>query len=114
VPSTFRSSGFASAEEWEQAVATSEVRLQWDPDHNPSGHPVERRALQLGLRGGALQNYGREVLLAVEDITPFVSEQRENVARGSKNLLIPDERVYVPRDSEIGTSLGLDSDLKAT
>lgn len=26
------------------------VRLQWDPDHDPSGAPVKRRAIQLGLR----------------------------------------------------------------
>lgn len=26
------------------------VRLQWDPDHDPSGVPEKRRAIQLGLR----------------------------------------------------------------
>ena len=28
----------------------AEVRLQWDPDHHPSGSPEKRRAIQLGLR----------------------------------------------------------------
>ena len=28
----------------------AEVRLQWDPDHAPSGVPEKRRAIQLGLR----------------------------------------------------------------
>lgn len=28
----------------------SAVRLQWDPDHTPSGAPERRRAIQLGLR----------------------------------------------------------------
>ena len=28
----------------------AEVRLQWDPDHTPSGEPTLRRAIQLGLR----------------------------------------------------------------
>lgn len=27
------------------------VRLQWDPDHTPSGTCEQRRAIQLGLRG---------------------------------------------------------------
>ena len=28
------------------------ARLQWDPDHDPSGSPIkERRAIQLGLKG---------------------------------------------------------------
>ena len=26
------------------------VRLQWDPDHDPTGAPEKRRAIQLGLR----------------------------------------------------------------
>lgn len=28
----------------------SSVRLQWDPDHTPTGAPEKRRAIQLGLR----------------------------------------------------------------
>ena len=28
----------------------AEVRLQWDPDHTPSGESTLRRAIQLGLR----------------------------------------------------------------
>jgi len=28
----------------------SKVRLQWDPDHAPSGAPERRRAIQLGLK----------------------------------------------------------------
>jgi hypothetical protein len=34
-------------------VARSEVRLQWNPDHDPTGNKLERRALQLGLRDGS-------------------------------------------------------------
>ena len=28
----------------------SDVRLQWDPDHSPTGASEQRRAIQLGLR----------------------------------------------------------------
>ncbi len=35
---------YGSEETWRRAVAGSDVRLQWDPDHGPSGNPVERRA----------------------------------------------------------------------
>ena len=61
VPSSFDSKRFATQEEWRAAVAASEVRLQWDPDHDPSGKPIERRAVQLGLRGAALRRYGQKV-----------------------------------------------------
>jgi len=30
------------------------VRLQWDPDHTPTGEKEERRAIQLGLRDEVL------------------------------------------------------------
>jgi len=37
-------------DEKEKGVARSPVRLQWDPDHTPSGGNVQRRAIQLGMR----------------------------------------------------------------
>jgi hypothetical protein len=60
VHSTFVPEVYASQEEWQRAVARSSVRLQWDPDHDPSGAKAERRAIQLGLRGDALARYARE------------------------------------------------------
>lgn len=67
-----------------------DVRLQWDPDHAPSGRPVERRAIQLGLRGAALREYATPI--AIEDITPLVAAQREH--RASDALMTPREDVY--------------------
>ena len=40
VPSSFDREVFSGHEEWQAAVASSEVRLQWDPDHDPSGKPL--------------------------------------------------------------------------
>ncbi|WP_082408799.1 DUF4291 family protein [Verrucomicrobium spinosum] len=51
-------------------------RLQWDPDHSPTGGPLERRAIQLGLRGNMIRRYGRDEVVAIEDISEFVAEQR--------------------------------------
>ena len=34
----------------ERGVKRTPVRLQWDPDHTPSGTCEQRRAIQLGLR----------------------------------------------------------------
>src|SRR6185295_7239202 len=49
--SSFQPSVYRDKAEWEAAVKNSEVRLQWDPDHDPHGADEERRAIQLGLRG---------------------------------------------------------------
>ncbi|MFZ6757477.1 DUF4291 domain-containing protein [Undibacterium sp. Ji50W] len=78
---------------WQQAVQDSDVRLQWDPDHDPAGLCVERRAVQLGLRGDALRRYGREEILEIIDVTAFVGEQRQHVQE-FENLVIPYEAVY--------------------
>lgn len=97
VPSGFDGSAFATREQWQNAVSESEVRLQWDPDHDPSGGKLERRALQLGLRGQALAAYGREAIIDIEDISDFVAAQREQVQQGRYGVLeTPRERVYLP------------------
>lgn len=97
VPSSFDSERFASHEEWKAAVEHSDVRLQWDPDHDPLGKPLERRAIQLGLRGRALRRYGEEALLGIEDITPFVIAQRAHLRDDFAELVVPRERVYPAR-----------------
>ncbi|GHO86604.1 DUF4291 domain-containing protein [Dictyobacter formicarum] len=92
VPSSYWADVFPSQEEWKRAVATSEVRLQWDPDHSPTGRKLERRALQLGLRGSVLQSYARDWILEIEDISAFVEEQRP-FTRTEK-----DARLFTPRE----------------
>lgn len=96
VPSSFDADAYGDREEWAKAVARSEVRLQWDPDHLPSGEKCERRAIQLGLRGAALEAYGEREILEIIDMSEFVAHQRPEV-REWKNgkLLTPLETVYV-------------------
>ena len=107
VHSSFDPEIYGSHDEWRRAVANSGVRLQWDPDHGPSGGPVERRAIQLGLRGDALARYTREWLLDIEDISDFVTEQRVNAAAPSERLVMPREDVYPASDPEVAARLGL-------
>lgn len=46
----------------------SVVRLQWDPDHHPSGQKLTRKAIQLGLKG-SIQLGNQEGILKIRDIT---------------------------------------------
>lgn len=93
VASRLAVSGFSSHDEWQQALASSDVRLQWDPDHGPAGNPVERRAVQLGLRGETLARYGKDEIVRIEDITLFVKQQAGQL---DEKLQMPAERVYRP------------------
>jgi hypothetical protein len=107
VPSSYHDDSGYSRQQWQQAVADSDVRLQWDPDHDPSGRPLDRRAIQLGLRGDALSRYGREALLSIEDITPFVIEQCSNARAPFSQLVTPHESVYAP-EQLAGQAVGID------
>jgi hypothetical protein len=109
VASSFGQSGFGSEDEWKAAVARSEVRLQWDPDHDPEGTPLVRRAIQLGLRGSMLEAFGRRELLEVIDLTAFVAEQQAALAAGGPGQLrTPVEHVYRPADPGLARNLSLD------
>lgn len=94
VPSTYQKHLYASEAEWKQAVEKSQARVQWDPDHDPSGAPLARRAIQLGLRGELLARYAREWIVEIEDISDFVAEQRANAHNDYAQLVVPRERVY--------------------
>jgi hypothetical protein len=84
------------------------VRLQWDPDHAPSGAKEERRAIQLGLRGEVLRRYAREWIVDIEDVSDFVAEQRSQ-RRVTAELLTPREDVYPIADATTRERLGVAS-----
>jgi hypothetical protein len=85
----------ANYADWQAAVVRSSVRLQWDPDHDPLGSALARRAIQLGPRGDALARHAGEWLWRIEDISPLVARQREVVRAGKlEQLLTPRETLY--------------------
>lgn len=105
VHSTFVPEVYLNEAAWKTSVARSDVRLQWDPDHDPSGAPVERRAIQLGLRGEILANYAREWILGIEDVSQFVREQSEHARSPFDRLITPKEDVYPVNDPEVAARL---------
>lgn len=108
VNSTFQPTLYADEGAWKNAVATSDVRLQFDPDHDPYGAPVGRRAIQLGLRGDVLARYAKEWIVGIEDISVFAHEQHRHVmARNLAELRTPREDVYPVEDEAVRKRLGL-------
>jgi hypothetical protein len=110
VASSFSSSDFTDQSEWQSAVDSSDVRLQWDPDHLPNGDKCERRAIQLGLRGEALEAYGKREAIEIIDVSHFVFEQTASLNSWSTDpLMTPVERAYVPGDIKVAEHVGLDA-----
>ena len=102
VHSSFKKNVYETAEAWRDKLQHSNVRLQWDPDHDPYGNKLERRAIQLGLKGDILHEFGKEQVLSIEDITPFVHEQGALVmAKDLQNLMVLEESVLPVKDEEL-------------
>ena len=100
VPSTYTADYPGGHGSWKAAVADSDVRLQWDPDHSPSGAKQDRRAIQLGLRGKALEALAGHELIEIIDISDFVGTQRSLVQQSKLAALqTPVERVYPLNDA---------------
>lgn len=95
VPSGWDRERFATRADWQRAVKSSDVRLQWDPDHAPSGEKEARRAIQLGLRGETLRRFVNEATRKIEDVSDLVIRERENRLKLDR-LMTPRERSYEP------------------
>eukprot|EP01114_Cavostelium_apophysatum_P009178 TRINITY_DN22262_c0_g1_i1.p1 TRINITY_DN22262_c0_g1~~TRINITY_DN22262_c0_g1_i1.p1 ORF type:complete len:167 (-),score=38.60 TRINITY_DN22262_c0_g1_i1:305-736(-) len=87
------------------------IRLQWDPDHYPSGtnHPY-RKAIQLGLK--KLDDFANgNGIVKIQDITDIVESQRQCYLSGCfDTLIMPKEEVY-KLPEELGKKLGIDNPL---
>jgi hypothetical protein len=81
VYSSYVSAVYGDRETWKNALSNSSVRLQWDPDHNPTGEKVERRAIQLGLRQAVLASYARQWILDIEDVSAEKSCANINLSK---------------------------------
>jgi hypothetical protein len=110
VHSTFVPAVHSDEAAWQRALAESSVRLQWDADHDPSGARLERRAIQLGLRGEMLAHYARDWIVHIEDISTFVEEQRAHANPVAyARLTTPREAVSPVEEAETASRLGLSS-----
>ena len=81
--------------QWRRDFERAEVYCQWDPDRNPSGAPIGRAAIQIGLKGETLSEFLRTGIHRIEDLTPSVrkwNEQRKAGKLSAKSL--PVERLY--------------------
>jgi len=81
--------------EWNEKIRSSDVRLQWDPDHDPYGSKQTRKAIQIGLRNQFLEPFKGAAILQIENVTDFVVEQRGHVESSHiDDLVLPLERCY--------------------
>ena len=95
IHTSFEPDLFKTEIDWQLALRRGEVRYQWDPDRDLQLRRLERRALQVGIRGSVLSNYVNHWILGIEDVTELAHAIKEAVESKQKQLpLVPEERVY--------------------
>lgn len=60
-----------SREDYEALKAVRPVRVQWDPERDLHHHPLDHRAIQIGLGGDAVRRYVNEWTVRIGDVTPL-------------------------------------------
>ena len=86
-----------SAEEWKRHKDATPVRIQWDPERDLHFHPLDHRAIQIGLSGAAVPLYADRWVQRIEDITPLAHRLHALIEAGQLDearTLLPVERPY--------------------
>lgn len=109
VLSSFNQKYYDNHDQWKNELNIKEVRLQWDPDHDPFGNKIERRAIQLGLKGNVLEKFGRHQIKKIEDITDFVKQQKQFVDNKQLDKLsVPIETIFKMADDKENARIGIE------
>lgn len=104
--SSFGASHHTDNNDWSEELKKKDARIQWDPDHDPFGRKETRRAIQIGLKGKLLEDFGMKSIRYIEDITPFVKEQKQLLDNGKlSELMVPVERVWEIGNPELEHSI---------
>jgi hypothetical protein len=88
VLSHYDGSPYPDQQEWKEQAKNSSVVIQWDPERDMLGNPLEFRSIQIGLRGTTVEKYVREWTLGITDITDMLPD----IHSGQQPL--PNEQPY--------------------
>ena len=106
VISTYQEEMYRSREEWKRLIHSSDIRLQWDPERDIHGNPLNYRSLQLGLRGEAVRKYVNEWIVDITDITSYVNELKCLISQKKDvSMLLPKEMVYQIKQLKLPTPI---------
>ena len=106
--SSFNNDVYATEGDWKTELEKTEVRLQWDPDHDPYGNKQERKAIQIGMKGQLLKKFCTQWIEKIEDITDFVKEEHQKVlVKKIEELNVPYEEVIEMKDEVIEKRIGI-------
>jgi hypothetical protein len=105
--SSFDEKIYRSYEGWKLKLHNSVVRCQWDPDRDIYGNSLNRRAIQLGLKGNMVHKYVYEWVERINDITDYVTQLKNAIKTNTlEESMLPSECEY-PVDEHIKRVVGI-------
>lgn len=102
-----------SHEDWKRQLATSSVRIQWDPERSLNLEPLTHRAIQIGIGHHAVDHYVDEWTRSITEITSRVKDIHELAHSGEAEratALLPNENPY-PLSGDMASRIGIERDL---
>jgi hypothetical protein len=106
--SSYKREFYSSEEIWRDELEKTEVRLQWDPDHDPFGNKETRKAMQIGMKGEILRKFCTVWVTKIEDISDFVEDEFKKVSSHNiDDLNVPFEEVVNLNDEPIEKRIGI-------
>lgn len=106
--SSFDGNLFGTREKWRQELEMTNVRLQWDPDHDPMGQKQERKAIQIGMKAEILKEFCNDWIVEITDISDFVKEEHKKVLNNEiDQLTVPVEDIITIDDLKISKRIGI-------
>ncbi|MBL1225752.1 DUF4291 domain-containing protein [Enterococcus sp. BWR-S5] len=94
VLSTYNQELYQTKENWQEKGKLAQVRCQWDPDKDIYLQPMDRKAIQLGIRGEMVPRYVHEWTKNITDITEDVHETKRLLDLGEI------EKTSLPTETE--------------
>ncbi|MCM1508133.1 MAG: DUF4291 domain-containing protein [Ruminococcus flavefaciens] len=94
--------------EWEKQFKSTAVYCQWDSDRSLGGNPLNRGAVQLGIKGEALSDFLENGIYKIEDLTPTVRKWNERRKKRQLSITeLPSEKIYPVNDRKIRNRLDM-------
>ena len=84
---------------WRQQLATSPVRIQWDPERDLLSNALPYRSIQVGLSKEAVPAYVNKWIERITDVTDLAHAIHQLVQDGdfdAARALLPEEKEYIP------------------
>ncbi|MEW6128046.1 MAG: DUF4291 domain-containing protein [Acidobacteriota bacterium] len=107
VETSFNPRIYSSESDWTLALKHSEVRHQWDPERNLRLQKLDRRAIQIGIRGATVKRYVNDWIISLEEVTQLAKALHQAIRQQQTDLPVAPIEIEYPVSAELQRSLGI-------